>query len=118
MPQPLRRKSLGFGAASRLTSNEYAQERRAAVRNTWGKGWTADKEVIFSFYLHEDERSDSEKLLVHEERREHDDIVVIRNDDVGVALSTGQAGVTQRVGDLPQDLNILPKSTECCLVPH
>ena len=56
--------------------------------------------------------------LVQEERREDNDIVVIRNDDVGVALSTGQAGVTQRVGDLPQDLNILAKSTKCCLVPH
>ena len=106
---------LVYDAELGLTSSNHLQERRAAIRDSWGKGWKADREVKFLFYLHEDDGSESEVSHIHEEQREHNDLVIIRNEDIGVALSTGQAGVTQRVGDSPVPLLV---NTGRCLVPH
>ncbi|CAL5222146.1 g4468 [Coccomyxa viridis] len=74
-----------------------AQERRASIRDTWGKVVRDDTTVIIVFYLHQDDEDASTVSLVREEQSQYNDIVLIRNEDFGNVLATGQAGVTQRV---------------------
>ena len=78
-----------------------AQERRASIRDTWGKVVRDDTTVIIVFYLHQDDEDASTVSLVREEQSQYNDIVLIRNEDFGNVLATGQAGVTQRVCGLP-----------------
>ncbi len=57
------------------------------------------------FYLHEDDEDASTISMVREEYSQHSDTVLIRNEDFGTALDSGQAGVTQRVSSLPSSLS-------------
>ena len=93
------RKGTFLALAVRLLDNG-AQERRSNIRETWGRGVKAGTAAIMAFYLHEDDEDASTVAMVREEQSQHNDIVLIMNDDFGTALATGQAGVTQRVSGL------------------
>ena len=78
------------------------QERRAVIRETWGREVRAHKDLIMLFYLHENLKGAGEDITeVNEEQAQYNDLVIIRDEDFGFELATGQAGVTQRVGGLP-----------------